>query len=160
MNVKMRTGRWLLTLGMLAGPAAMVAQGPQGGYQQAPPPQGGYYQQGPPPQGGYYQPGPWEQPPDDLTRDVQRQGFHDGFDGARHDLENRREPNVNNRDEFRRYRGPERRAYRQAFARGYQTFFQHVGDRPYGGDGRRRDDDHHDDEHHDGDHRDEPHGAN
>ena len=77
-----------------------------------------------------------DRPPE--FQDVQRQGFHDGIEGARKDYENHRPPNVNNRDEYRhpRFRGPDRRAYRQGFRRGYQVGVQHMmqggpGPRPY-----------------------------
>src|SRR5579863_567614 len=50
--------------------------------------------QGPPP--GYG----WDAPPQELN-DIQRQGFHDGIEGARRDVENHRQPNVENREEFR-----------------------------------------------------------
>ncbi len=75
---------------------------------------------------GAYRPGPWDAPPREYRQDMQRRGFQDGFEGARRDLENRRRPNVNNRDEFRNYRGPAPRLYREAFRRGYQTFWAHV----------------------------------
>lgn len=84
-----------------------------------------------PAQPGYNQQGPggWDAPPRGYTRDLQRSGFRDGLEGARKDLENRRRPDVNNRDEFRNYRGPERRAYRQAFQAGYRAFWNHQGGR-------------------------------
>lgn len=109
--MKLRNRVTALTLGltMLGAPAMLMAQ--------YPPP--------PPPYGEYHQ-GPWEAPPNEFTRDLQRQAFHDGFEGARRDLGNRRRPDVRNRDEFRNYRGPERRVYRDAFARGYNTFWAHV----------------------------------
>jgi len=71
--------------------------------------------------------GGWDAPPLDYTRDLQRAAFRDGVEGARHDAENRRQPNVFNRDEFRNYRGPARQLYRQSFATGYQVFWQHQG---------------------------------
>ena len=100
-------------------------------FQGPPPPPGGYgqgYGQGP-----GYGPGGWDAPPSEFTRDIQRNAFRDGINGARRDLENRRPPNVMNRDEYRNYRGPERRAYRQAFERGYNAFWNHMGPgpRPY-----------------------------
>lgn len=104
----------------------MVAQGP--------PPQGYGYGQGPGygPGGG---PGGWDAPPSEFTRDIQRRGFRDGLYGAQKDFENRRRPTVMNRDEYRNYRGPERRAYRMAFERGYNTWWSHNrgpgGPRPY-----------------------------
>lgn len=110
----------LIAGSLLAVPAAMVAQGP-------PPPPGGYYQQGP---GG---PGGWDAPPSNYSRDLQRNAFHDGLYGAQKDFENHRSPNVRNRDEFRNYRGPERRVYRQAFQAGYNAWWSHQGGgrRPY-----------------------------
>ncbi len=38
-----------------------------------------------------------------------------------------------NRDEYRNYRGPARRLYRDAFQRGYNAFWSHQGPgpRPY-----------------------------
>lgn len=120
---------------LLTAPATLVAQGP-------PPPPGGYYQQGP---GNYQQgPGGWDAPPNEYTRDLQRNAFHDGLYGAQKDYENRRQPNVRNRDEFRNYRGPERREYREAFARGYNAWWNH----PH--EGFRGDGDH--DHDHDRDH--------
>ena len=94
-------------------------------------PQG--YGQGPGPGG----PGGWDQPPSDFRSDIARQGFHDGIEGARKDVENHRRPNVNNRDEYRHPNvpGPARRDYRNGFRRGYQTAMTHMagggGPRPY-----------------------------
>jgi hypothetical protein len=53
--------------------------------------------------------------------DIQRRGFQDGMEGARKDLGNHRQPNVNNRDEYRRPNVPRgmRNEYREAFRRGY-----------------------------------------
>lgn len=129
----------VLAAGLLFTGTTLLAQGPPPpgygqGYNQGPgygpgPNQGPGYGRGP----GYGQ-GGWDAPPSDFTRDIQRRGFHDGIEGARRDAENRRSINVMNRDEYRNYRGPERRAYRQAFARGYQTFWSHnrgPGYRPY-----------------------------
>ena len=101
-----RLGVLALGLGLAAGPAAMLAQGP--------------------PPGWVYRQGPWEQPPNEFTRDLQRDAFRQGFEGARRDLENRRRPDVRNRDEFRNYRGPARGVWRDAFRRGYNTFWAHV----------------------------------
>jgi hypothetical protein len=59
----------------------------------------------------------WDRP-SDAWNDIQRRGFHDGIEGARRDAENHRQPDVNNRDE---YRHPDnvppqmRRAYREGF---------------------------------------------
>ena len=108
MKTTSRIAAAVLAAGMIAAPAAMFAQGP--------PPQG--YGQGP---------GGWDAPPSGFTRDIQRSAFHDGLDGARKDFENHRAVNVNNRDEYRNYRGPEPRVYRQAFLAGYQAWWRHQG---------------------------------
>lgn len=114
----------VVAAGLLIPSASLLAQGPPPpGYAQGP----GY---GPGPQG----PGGWDAPPPDFQRDIQRRGFNDGINGARKDAENHRSINVMNRDEYRNYRGPDRRDYRQAFARGYQAFWDHnrgPGPRPY-----------------------------
>ena len=79
--------------------------------------------------------GGWDRP-DNAWNDIQRRGFHDGIDGARRDAENRRQPDVNNRDE---YRHPDnvpprmRRAYREAFRRGYERGMSHFMNGPVGG---------------------------
>lgn len=85
---------------------------------------------GPPSQNGYNQ-GPgrggWEAPPPEF-REAQQRGFHDGVEGARRDIENRRRPNVNNRDEFRHPNIPRdlRRDYKDGFRRGYDVAMQHM----------------------------------
>ena len=97
-------------------------------------------QYGPPPQ---QQGGGWDQAPQEF-QDVQRQGFHDGIEGARKDFENHRRPNVNNRDEYRhpRFGGPDRHAYREGFRRGYDVGVQHLtqggGDHDHDHDGGDR----------------------
>ncbi|NYF78445.1 hypothetical protein [Granulicella arctica] len=112
-----------LALALLGTTGAMVAQ------QYGPP-------QGPPPPPGYGQPGGWDTPPQEY-REFQRQGFHDGIEGARKDIENHRRPNVNNRDEFRHPNVPGnvRHDYREAFRRGYNVGIQNIlnggGPRPY-----------------------------
>lgn len=77
--------------------------------------------QGPPP--GYG----WDVPPQELN-DIQRQGFHDGIEGARRDFENHRQPNVENRDEFRQPHLPPDAwgAYREGFRRGYDRAISHL----------------------------------
>ena len=83
--------------------------------------------------------GGWDAPPQEW-RETQRQGFHDGIEGARKDVDNHRRPDVNNRDEYRHPHVPrdERDAYRDGFRRGYQTAMSHLmGDRD-----RDRDRDH------------------
>jgi hypothetical protein len=90
----------------------------------------------PPPPAGYGQaPGGWDTPPQEF-RDIQRQGFHDGIEGARKDFDNHRAPNVNNRDEFRHpHVSPSaRHDYREGFRRGYDVAMDHL---MHGGPGPR-----------------------
>jgi ribosome modulation factor len=73
----------------------------------------------------------WEAPPQELN-EIQRRGFHDGIEAARKDFENHRQPNVENRDE---YRHPEvshelRDAYRAGFRRGYNASMSHLNETP------------------------------
>ncbi len=87
-----------------------------------------YAQYGPPPPNAYGQDrGGWDAPPR-AYRQYQRQGFQDGVEGARKDVENHRRPNVNNRDEFRQPNVPGqfRRDYREGFRRGYNVGMQHL----------------------------------
>ena len=69
----------------------------------------------------------WNTPPQEF-RDIQRQGFHDGIEGARKDYDNHRRPDVNNRDEYRhpRVSGSFRADYREGFRRGYETAMDHL----------------------------------
>jgi hypothetical protein len=86
-------------------------------------------QQGPPPPGygPEYGHEVWASPPAEV-QGVQSQGFHDGIEGARKDYENHRQPNVENRDEFRHppVSHHDREAYRQGFRRGYETGVEHL----------------------------------
>ena len=133
----------VLAVALLGTASVGFAQGypqqPQQGYppqqQQGYPPQ---QQQGYPPQG---QPGPgpdnrWEAPPQEM-REFARQGFRDGIQGARRDMENRRRPNVNNRDEFRHPQVPRnvRDDYRMGFRRGYDMAIQRAAGGPQNGYG-------------------------
>jgi hypothetical protein len=54
--------------------------------------------------------------------EIQRRGFRDGIEGARRDVENHRNPDVNNRDEYRNADFPPqiREQYREGFRRGYE----------------------------------------
>lgn len=81
--------------------------------------------QGPPPPG--YGAEPWAAVPPEL-QGAERQGFHEGIEGARKDYENHRPPSVENRDEFRHPPVPhrDREAYRQGFRRGYQVGVDHL----------------------------------
>lgn len=69
----------------------------------------------------------WEIPPREFN-EIQRRGFHDGVEGARRDFGNHRNPNVENREEYRHVDlpGEAREVYREAFRRGYQEAAQHL----------------------------------
>ena len=69
----------------------------------------------------------WAAPPQEL-QGAERQGFHDGIEGARKDADNHRPPNVENREEYRHPPVPhdERSAYRHGFRRGYQEGVEHL----------------------------------
>jgi len=69
----------------------------------------------------------WNAPPQ-AFRDIQRQGYHDGIEGARRDYDNHRRPDVSNRDEYRHPHVPEsaRADYREGFRRGYETAWDHL----------------------------------
>jgi hypothetical protein len=69
----------------------------------------------------------WNMPPQEF-KDIQRQGYHDGIEGARKDYDNHRRPDVNNRDEYRHPHVPEsaRADYREGFRRGYETAWDHL----------------------------------
>ena len=89
-----------------------------------------YAPQGPPPP-GYGDHGGWDNAPSEFN-DAQRRGFQDGMVGARKDYENHRQPNVNNRDEYRHPNVPKevRHDYREGFQRGYDAGVRHMmGDR-------------------------------
>lgn len=79
------------------------------------------------PPAGAYEPGGWDAPPAEF-RDIQRQGFHDGIEGARKDFDNHRPPNVNNREEYRHpHVSPSAREdYREGFRRGYDVAMRHL----------------------------------
>jgi hypothetical protein len=74
-----------------------------------------------------YHDGGWDSPPGDY-RDVQRQGFHDGIEGAHKDFENHRRPDVENRDEYRHphVSGSAREEYREGYRAGYQKGVEHL----------------------------------
>jgi hypothetical protein len=69
----------------------------------------------------------WDVPPAEF-RDVQREGFHDGIEGARKDFDNHRMPDVNNRAEYRHpHVDPAvRNDYREGFRRGYDVAMRHM----------------------------------
>ena len=62
----------------------------------------------------------WDEPPREFN-EIQRRGFHDGIEGARRDMDNHRNPDVDNRDEYRNANFPPeiREQYREAYRRGY-----------------------------------------
>ena len=69
----------------------------------------------------------WDAPPHEF-REIQRQGFHDGIEGARKDFDNHRRPDVENREEFRHphVEGSAREDYREGFRRGYERAMAHL----------------------------------
>ncbi|HLY43228.1 MAG TPA: hypothetical protein VKR52_18595 [Terracidiphilus sp.] len=69
----------------------------------------------------------WDVPPQELN-EIQRRGFRDGIEGARRDFDNHRQPDVNNRDEYRHPNLPpeEREVYRDGFRRGYDRAMSHL----------------------------------
>ena len=66
-------------------------------------------------------------PPGEFN-EIQRRGFHDGVEGARRDFGNHRNPDVNNREEYRNPDMPRdaREVYRAAFRRGYEMAASHL----------------------------------
>jgi hypothetical protein len=74
-----------------------------------------------------FQQSAWDTPPAEF-REIQRQGYHDGIEGARKDFDNKRRPDVNNRDEYRHpHVAPSAVAdYREGFRRGYQVAVDHL----------------------------------
>jgi hypothetical protein len=74
-----------------------------------------------------YGEGQWDTPPRELNA-IQRQGYLDGIQGAQKDFDNHRQPNVNNREEYRSPHLPpeQREAYRDGFRRGYNTGVAHL----------------------------------
>ena len=105
-----------LAIPILAMAVGMVISSPSNAYAAAPQVRG-YVE---------VQPG-WDTPPAEF-RDVQRQGFHDGIEGARKDFDHHRPPDVNNREEYRHpHVDPSMRAdYREGFRRGYDVGMQHL----------------------------------
>jgi hypothetical protein len=71
--------------------------------------------------------GAWDVPPEQF-REAQRQGYHDGVDGARKDFDNHRHPDVENREEYRHPHVPasERNDYREGYREGYQRGVEHL----------------------------------
>jgi hypothetical protein len=73
----------------------------------------------------------WDTPPD-AFRDVQRQGFHDGIEAAKHDYETHRRSDADDHDAFRHPRVPrdERDEYRDGFRIGYAHAIAHMNGVP------------------------------
>jgi len=71
--------------------------------------------------------GGWDAPPQEF-REVQRQGFHDGLEAARMDMEARRPANAEAHEELRHPRVDRelRDDYREGFRRGYEKAFAHA----------------------------------
>jgi len=81
------------------------------------------------PAAGLYQDRPWDEPPGEF-REVQKQGFHEGVEAARHDFERH---NHKDADDHDAYRHPHverslRDDYREGFKRGYEMAKQHMRD--------------------------------
>jgi hypothetical protein len=93
--------------------------------------------------------GQWDAPPSEF-HDTERQGFHDGIEAARFDMENNRGMDPHRSRMFRHppVSGEMRHEYREGFVQGYNVAMQHGHDRDR--DHRDHDGDHHDDDHHDG----------
>lgn len=71
--------------------------------------------------------GGWDAPPRGLQQ-LERRGFQDGIEGARKDFGNHRQPDVNNREEYRHPDMPRQQwdAYQRGFRRGYQQAAAHL----------------------------------
>jgi hypothetical protein len=73
----------------------------------------------------------WDQPPYEF-REIQRQGFHDGVEGAKKDFEHHRMPDVSHRDEYRHPSVSKayREDYREGYRRGYDAAMAHLMGQP------------------------------
>jgi hypothetical protein len=73
----------------------------------------------------------WDQPPHEF-REIQRQGFHDGVEGAKKDFDHHRMPDVDNRAEYRHPNVPksDREDYREGYRRGYEAAMAHLTGEP------------------------------
>lgn len=83
--------------------------------------------QGPPPPGYGQERGGWDEPPQEF-QEVQRHGFKDGIEAARDDYSHQRRPDVNRHDTYRnpQVSHEDRRAFREAFRRGYERAMSHL----------------------------------
>ena len=75
--------------------------------------------------------GDWDAPPHEF-REIQRQGFHDGVEGAKKDFDHHRMPDVSNREEYRHPSVPksDREDYREGYRRGYEAAMAHLTGHP------------------------------
>lgn len=76
----------------------------------------------------------------DVEDSIEQRAYYDGMKGAERDFKNHRQPNVNNRDE---YRDPDsvprwgRHEYREGFRRGYYNMVRRIyGANSFDGYGR------------------------
>jgi hypothetical protein len=69
----------------------------------------------------------WEKPPEEFN-DVQRQGFHDGIEAARDDLQNQRTQDAEKRNEFHHAPGSKHshEQYLEGFRTGYDLAFYYL----------------------------------
>jgi hypothetical protein len=69
----------------------------------------------------------WDRPPEDF-RDVQRKGYHDGIEAARHDFEHHHHADADDHDAYRHphVSRDDRDAYREGFRRGYERAMAHL----------------------------------
>lgn len=87
--------------------------------------------------------GDWDAAPRDMNG-IERRGYQDGIEGARKDFGNHRQPDVDNRDEYRHPDVPrdQWQEYREGFRRGYQRGMAYLtGGNPGKMRQPRRDDD-------------------
>jgi hypothetical protein len=86
----------------------------------------------------HYNNGYYPAPPG-VANDVSQRGYHDGFDAARHDANDRRSPDMRRHGDFRNPPVPGRFAddYRRAFRSGYESFMRNGRDRDGDRDDRR-----------------------
>jgi hypothetical protein len=111
MNNK-KTAAWLIGLALAAAPAMTL-------YGQDGPP--------PPPPPGAWQP---QEPPGSWSQ-IWHQGFHEGVEAARHDIQSGRPADPDHHESFRHPNVPpdQRHDFREGFRRGYQAFLEHQGSR-------------------------------
>jgi hypothetical protein len=69
----------------------------------------------------------WDAPPGEF-RDIQRQGFHMGIEGARKDFDHHKAPDVESHGEYRHppVSRSARDDYREGYRRGYEAAMNHL----------------------------------